>query len=80
MAELSEPLVAMTRKHARLKWTDECQKAFDHIKQQLTVVPLLAYTDPKTAYNIACVLVQACELLIKWKESMYGNIVSLETY
>ena len=51
----------MTRKHARLKWTDECQKAFDHIKQQLTVVPLLAYTDPNKpyilytdAYNIAC--------------------------
>ena len=79
----------MTRKHARLKWTDECQKAFDHIKQQLTVVPLLAYTDPNKpyilytdAYDIACggALVQSCELLIKWKESMYSNTVSLETY
>ena len=79
----------MTRKHARLKWTDECQKAFDHIKQQLTVVPLLAYTDPNKPYvlytdacNIVCgtVLVQSCELLIKWKESIYDNTVSLETY
>ena len=70
LAELSEPLVAMTRKHARFKWTDECQKAFDLIKQQLTVVPLLAYADPNKPYilytdacDIACgaVLVQSCE-------------------
>ena len=69
-AELSEPLVAMTRKHARLKWSPECQRAFDLIKQQLTVVPLLAHADPNRPYvlytdssEIACgaVLVQSCE-------------------
>ena len=79
----------MTRKHVRLKWTDECQKAFDHVKQQLMVVPLLAYTDPNKpysyilytdAYGIACgALVQSCELLIKWKGSIYGKTVLLET-
>ena len=58
-AKLSVPLVAMTRKHARLKWTDALK--FDHNKQQLTVVSLLAYTDPNKqyilytdAYDFAC--------------------------
>ena len=41
--------------------------------------PYILYTD---VYDIACggALVQSCELLIKWKESIYGNTVSLETY
>ena len=41
--------------------------------------PYKLYTD---AYDNACggALVQSCELLIKWKESMYSNTVSLETY
>ena len=55
----------------------------------LRVVSLLAYTDPNKpyifytdAYDIACggALVQSCEILIKWKESMYSDTLSLETY
>ena len=74
-AELSEPLVAMTRKHARFKWTPECQRAFDLIKQQLTVVPLLAHANPNMPYvlytdssEIACgaCLVQSCEEGENW--------------
>ena len=49
-AELSEPLVALTRKFARFKWSDECQTAFEKIKQQLTVIPMLAYPDPNEDY------------------------------
>ena len=45
-SEIAEPVIALTRKHARFKWTDDCQRAFEYLKQSLTVVTLLAYPDP----------------------------------
>ena len=42
-AKISEPIVVLTKKHARFKWTEQCQKAFDLIKESLTVIPLLSY-------------------------------------
>ena len=69
-SEIAEPVIALTRKYARFKWTDECQSAFEYLKQSLTVVPLLAYPDPNKPYTLytdasnycigAC-LTQACE-------------------
>ena len=69
-SEKAEPVIALTRKYARFKWTDECQSAFEYLKQSLTVVPLLAYPDPNKPYTLytdasnycigAC-LTQACE-------------------
>ena len=41
-SEIAEPVIALTRKYARFKWTDECQSTFEYLKQSLTVVPLLA--------------------------------------
>ena len=69
-AAISEPLISLTKKHARFKWTDECQGAFEEIKAQLTVIPLLAYPDPNKGYilytdasdtTIGSVLVQETE-------------------
>ena len=45
-AKISEPIVALTKKHARFKWTEQCQEAFDLMKESLTVIPLLSYPDP----------------------------------
>ena len=50
--EIAEPVIALTRKYARFKWTDECQSAFEYLKQSLTVVPLLAYPDPNKPYTL----------------------------
>ena len=44
-ANISEPIVALTKKHARFKWSEECQKAFEYMKESLTVIPLLSYPD-----------------------------------
>ena len=44
-AKISEPIVALTKKYARFKWTEEAQKAFEYMKESLTVIPLLAYPD-----------------------------------
>ena len=51
-SEIAEPVIALTRKFARFKWTDECQGSFDYLKQSLTVVPLLAYPDPNKHYTL----------------------------
>lgn len=42
-ATIAEPLPALTRKYARFQWTEECQKAFDKLKQLLTTTPVLSY-------------------------------------
>ena len=69
-SEIAEPVIALTRKHAQFKWTDECQSAFEYLKQSLTVVLLLAYPDPNRPYTLytdtsnSCIgacLTQACE-------------------
>ena len=44
-AKISEPIVALTKNYARFKWTEKAQKAFEYMKESLTVIPLLAYPD-----------------------------------
>ena len=49
-AKISEPIVALTKKYARFKWTEEAQKAFEYMKESLTVIPQLAYPDPSRRF------------------------------
>ena len=49
-SKIAEPLIDLTKKCARFKWTSECQTAFDFLKESLTVVPLLAYPDTNKPY------------------------------
>ncbi|MCG7882618.1 MAG: reverse transcriptase, partial [Candidatus Thiodiazotropha endolucinida] len=51
-SEIAEPVIDLTRKYARFKWTEKCQSSFDCLKQSLTVVPLLAYPDPNKPYTL----------------------------
>ena len=44
-AQLAKPLHALTEKNANFKWTEECDKAFQTLKDHLTKVPVLAYPD-----------------------------------
>ena len=69
-SQTSEPLINLTKKYARFKWDDKCQSAFEKLKSDLTVVPLLAYPDPNKPYIlytdaskscIGSVLIQECE-------------------
>ena len=68
--EIAEPLIGLTKKHARMKWNDKCQNAFDILKEQLTIVPMLAYPDVNKEYilytdasdtTVGSVLVQEVE-------------------
>ena len=49
-SEIAQPLIELTKKFARFKWTVQCQKAFDYLKDSLTVVPLLVYPDTQKPY------------------------------
>ena len=49
-SQISTPLVQLTKKYAKFKWSPECEKSFDFLKDSLTVVPLLAYPDMNKPY------------------------------
>lgn len=68
-SRLAGPLIALTKKYARFRWTEDCQRAFDCLREQLTAIPLLTYPDlsrPMVLYTdasdrcIGVVLTQSC--------------------
>ena len=39
------PFMALTKKYVRFSWTEDCQRSFNTLKEQLTAIQLLAYPD-----------------------------------
>ncbi|KAG2793752.1 hypothetical protein PC118_g22481 [Phytophthora cactorum] len=48
------PLSQLLKKEAECKWTDECQQAFDAVKQGLTEAPILAVADQDRPFHVVC--------------------------
>ena len=44
-SSLAEPLHLLTEKNAVFQWTEQCNKAFQTLKELLTQAPILAYPD-----------------------------------
>ena len=44
-AKIALPLTRLTRKNTPFEWTQECQEAFEHLKQQLVSEPILQFPD-----------------------------------
>ena len=74
-SEIASPLIELTKKYARFKWDEKCQKAFEYLKESLSVVPILAYPDPNeeyilytdsSDYAVGAVLVQKAEKEEQW--------------
>ena len=42
---IARPLIDLTKKNTRFKWTEEHQEAFDFLKESLTAIPFLSYPD-----------------------------------
>ena len=40
------------KKHSKVDWTDECQAAFDLLKDTCTNTPILAYADYKKPFHL----------------------------
>ena len=49
-SQIAEPIIALTRKYAHLKWSDTHQRAFEYLKDSLTAVPILVYPDSNKPY------------------------------
>lgn len=49
-SKIAEPLIDLTKKYARFKWSQECQTALNFLKESLTVVPLLVYPNTNKPY------------------------------
>ena len=49
-AGIAAPLTNLTKKNIRFKWTKECQKAFDILKEKLTTAPVLTYPHRNRKY------------------------------
>jgi hypothetical protein len=44
---IAKPLTALTRKGLVFKWTDQCQEAFNKLKEAMLSAPILRYYDPE---------------------------------
>jgi hypothetical protein len=42
---IAKPLNALTRKGTLYKWTEQCQEAFEQLKQAMLEAPILHYYD-----------------------------------
>ena len=51
-ADLSRPLAGLTCKDRVFKWTHECQKVFNLLKQSLYAQPILKYADTSKGYTL----------------------------
>ena len=49
-SEIASPLIDLTKRYAKFSWTPQCQRAFDYLKDSLSVIPLLYYPDPNKGY------------------------------
>ncbi|CAC5360227.1 unnamed protein product [Mytilus coruscus] len=60
VSKIAEPIIELTKKYAKLNWSDACKKAFEYLKDSLTVVPLLAYPDTNKTYTLYCDASDTC--------------------
>ena len=49
-AVISRPLTKLTRHNVVFEWTEQCSKAFNHLRELLMEYPILRYPDPKQGY------------------------------
>src|SRR6201985_3987839 len=46
-SKLTRPLTDLTKKSEKFRWSTECERAFDELKQRFTSAPILRYFDPQ---------------------------------
>jgi hypothetical protein len=49
-SDIARPLTALTRHDVDFIWTEQCQSAFEFLKDQLIQAPILKYPDPEKPY------------------------------
>ena len=51
-ADILRPLTTLTKKDKKFKWTPECQRSFDLLKEKLCGEPILKYADTSKPYTL----------------------------
>lgn len=51
-AKIAHPLYNLTKKDVKFTWTDECQHAFEKLKNQLVQAPALGYPDMTAPFRL----------------------------
>ena len=51
-ADISRVLTHLTKKDVEFKWTPECEKCFQILKEFLQQAPILRYPDPQASYTL----------------------------
>ena len=49
-ADISRPLTKLTRHNVTFEWSEQCQKALNHLQELLMDYPILHYPDQKQGY------------------------------
>ena len=49
-ADISRPLTKLTHHNVVFEWTDQCSKAFNHLRELLMENPILRYPNPTQGY------------------------------
>ena len=49
-ADISRPLTKLTHHNVTFEWTDQCAKAFNHLRELLMEYPILRYPDLTKGY------------------------------
>eukprot|EP00253_Pinus_taeda_P018125 PITA_18125 len=52
-SKIASPLFVLLTKNVEFKWTDDCEKAFDHLKHQLSIAPILRGPDWALPFHIS---------------------------
>ena len=73
IAELTEPLRDLRKKHAPYAWGHEHNLAFDNIKKEIVQAPILRYYDPKKE------TIHQTDASIKELEPVYSRMGTLST-
>ena len=51
-SDIARSLTNLTRHDVDFKWTEKCDKAFNHLKELLMEHPILKYPDPECGYTL----------------------------
>jgi hypothetical protein len=75
-SKISHPVTSLQNKGVKFKWSLECEKSFQHLKQLLTSAPILRIIDPNEDF-IVCI--DACKEVLVGVLSHNGYVVCYES-
>ena len=51
-SRIARPLISLMKKEMMFEWTEDCERAFQLLKEKLTTAPILVIPDPSLEYSV----------------------------